>query len=103
VTPGPEGGGWLGYADEAAVSVGVALVAGYLRAREARPWTLASVAARVAEAVVCGCIAMALSAHVGGDDPRLTAGISAGLGLLGTTTLTDFAARLAARWPGRAK
>lgn len=94
-TPGP----WWPAAYELAVASGAAFLAGYVRAKsDPRPFSLPSLAARASEAVVCGFLAVGISAAMESVDHRLTVGISAALGLLGTGLISDLATRfLAAR------
>lgn len=81
---------------------GAALLAGYVRAREnPKPLTLPALGARCAEAIVCGAIAMGVSAAMDNFDHRLTVGVSAGLGLIGTGVLSDLATRWLASRAGK--
>lgn len=73
---------------------GAAFLAGYVRAKaDPRPFSLASLAARTAEAVVCGVIAIGVSAWLEAVDPRATVGLSAALGLIGTGVISDLVVR----------
>jgi hypothetical protein len=88
--PGP----LLPTAVELAMATGAAMIAGYVRARQnPEPLSLPALAARVAEAVVCGCLAVMVAALMETADPRVTVGLSAALGLLGTGLLSDLATR----------
>jgi hypothetical protein len=93
----PDGGFWrLGV--EVALASGAALLAGYVRAKtEPKPLTLASFVARAGEAFVCGFIAVGLSSWMQWGDPRTTVGLAAGLGLMGTSFISDLIVRLAQR------
>ena len=79
-------------------AVGAALVAGYVRAkREPRVawwWTML---ARIGDAVVCGCLTVAIVAVMEWHDIRTTVGVAAALGLIGTNTLSDLIVRWAER------
>jgi hypothetical protein len=89
-TPGP----WWPAAAELAMASGAALLAGYVRARRnPEPLSFPSLCAKAAEAVVCGCLAVMIAALLEAVDPRVTVGISAALGLLGTGLLSDLATR----------
>ena len=91
--------GWLPAIYELTTAAGAAFLAGYVRAKnDPRPFSLASLGARAAEAVVCGFLAIGISAAMENVDQRLTVGISAGLALIGTGVLSDLATRwMAAR------
>jgi lambda family phage holin len=81
---------------EMASAIAAAAVAAYVRARGApSAWTLPAIAARVAEAVVCGFLAISAASLMQWTDPRTTVGFSAGLGLLGTEAIRDLLMRLA--------
>ncbi len=85
------------------MAIGAALLAGYLRARQnPEPFTLACLTARVAEAIVCGALSIGIAGYMEWADPRVTVGLSAGLGLLGTAFITDTIARVAAKRADRA-
>jgi hypothetical protein len=79
-------------------AVGAALVAGYVRAkREPRVvwwWTML---ARMGDAVVCGCLTVAIVSVMEWQDVRATVGVAAALGLIGTNTLSDLIVRWAER------
>lgn len=92
--PTPNPPAWWPAAYELAMATGAALLAGYVRAKsDPRPFSLASLSARAAEAVVCGFLAVGISAAMESADHRLTVGISAALGLLGTGLISDLATR----------
>lgn len=83
---------------EIAAAVGSAAVAAYVRARgDAKPWSLAGISARIAEAIVCGFLAVSTAAFMEWTDPRTSVGLSAAFGLIGTEALRDFIMRLAAK------
>ena len=87
-------GSWWPAAAELAMASGAALLAGYVRARQnPEPLSLPSIAAKAAEAVVCGCLAIMVAALLETADQRVTVGISAAMGLLGTGLLSDLATR----------
>lgn len=93
---------WLPAAYELAMATGAAFLAGYVRAKaDPRPCSLPSLAARASEAVVCGFLAMGISAGLDAVDQRLTVGISAALGLLGTGVISDLATRFLAARAGK--
>lgn len=98
-TPTPAPGPWWPAAYELAMATGAAFMAGYVRAKaDPRPLSLPSLAARMAEAIVCGFLAIGVSAALEPIDQRLTVGISDALGLIGTGVISDLATRwLAAR------
>ena len=84
------------------MATGAAFLAGYVRAKaDPRPFSLPSIAARAAEAIVCGFLAIGISAGLDAVDQRLTVGISAGLGLLGTGVISDLATRFLAARAGK--
>lgn len=90
----PSPGPWWPAAYELAMATGAALLAGYVRARQnPEPFSLPALAAKSAEAVVCGCLAIMVAALLETADPRITVGISAALGLLGTGLISDLATR----------
>jgi hypothetical protein len=98
-TPGP----WWPAAYELAVATAAAFLAGYVRARQnPAPLSWQSFAAKCAEAIVCGCIAIGISAAMESADQRLTIGISAGLALIGTGVLSDLATRFLSNRAGKA-
>lgn len=75
---------------ELLASTAAALLAGYVRGRlSPRPWSFPAIVSRVCEAVVCGFIAAGVSGWLGTEDPRVTVGVSAALGLLGTGALAE--------------
>lgn len=93
---------WLPAAYELAMATGAAFLAGYVRAKaDPRPFSLPSLAARAAEAVVCGFLAIGIAAGLDAVDERLTVGISAALGLLGTGVISDLATRFLAARAGK--
>lgn len=93
---------WLPAAYELAMATGAAFLAGYVRAKaDPRPFSLPSLAARAAEAVVCGFLAIGIAAGLDAVDQRLTVGISAALGLLGTGVISDLATRFLAARAGK--
>lgn len=90
----PPPGAWLPAITELAMASGAALLAGYVRAKQdPKPFSLAALAVKCAEAVVCGAIAIGIAAYLKTGDPRLTVGLSAGLGLIGTGVLSDLVVR----------
>ncbi len=95
--PGP----WWPAIYELATATGAAFLAGYVRAKaDPRPFSLPSLAARASEAIVCGFISIGVSSWMQSTDPRLTVGVSAGLGLIGTGVISDLVVRfMAARTP----
>lgn len=96
--PGP----WWPAAYELAMAAGAAFLAGYVRAKaDPRPFSLPSLAARAAEAIVCGFLAVGVSAALATADQRLTVGVSAALGLLGTGVISDLATRFLASRAGK--
>lgn len=98
-TPGP----WWPALYELAMATGAAFVAGYVRAKaDPKPFSLPSLAARVAEAVVCGFLAILVAALMEKADPRITVGVSAAFGLLGTGVISDLATRWMASRAGKA-
>ncbi|MBS7793079.1 phage holin family protein [Roseococcus sp. SDR] len=79
---------------ELALAGGSALLAGYVRARKSpAPFSLESLAARCAEAVVCAVIAIGVSAFLEAKDVRVIVGLSAALGLLGTGLISELLER----------
>lgn len=95
-------GSWMPVATELAMASGAAFLAGYVRAKaDPRPLSLASMTARCAEAVVCGCIAIGVSAWLEAVDPRATVGLSAALGLIGTGVISDLVMRWMAARAGK--
>lgn len=97
-TPGP----WWPAAFELALASGAAMIAGYVRAKaNAAPFSLPGFVARCAEAIVCGFLAFGFSAVMASADPRLTVGVSAALGLLGTGLISDLATRFLASRAGK--
>lgn len=94
VTPGegPPGGGIL---MEALMASGAAMLASYVRAKgEPEPWTLRRWGVVLAESVVCGFLAVAAATATGWADPRISAGLGAAFGLVGTAALSDLIVRL---------
>lgn len=93
---------------ELGAAIGAALVAGYVRGRsDPRPWSLARISAHVAEAIVCGFLAVAISSAmqaaswIPSDDLRPVIGVSAGLGLLGTAFVSEALAAWVKRRAGQ--
>jgi hypothetical protein len=90
-------------ATEVALASVAALLAGYVREKaNPRPFSLAALGVRCAEAVVCGFlaagIAVAIAAYFRVSDPRMTVAISSALGLIGTGVISDLVVRwIAAR------
>jgi hypothetical protein len=98
----PPHGPWMPALYELATAAGAAFLAGYVRAKaDPRPFSLPSLCARGAEAVVCGFLAIGISAAMDQVDHRLTVGISAALGLLGTGVISDLATRFLAARAGK--
>jgi hypothetical protein len=98
----PTHGPWLPAAYELAMATAAAFVAGYVRAKaDPKPFSLPSICARAAEAVVCGFLAVGISAAMETVDHRLTVGISAALGLLGAGVISDLATRFLAARAGK--
>lgn len=96
--PLPAAPGLWPAAYELAAAIGAATLAGYVRAKKnPQPWSVPSLIARAAEAIVCGCLAVAISAALATQDPRFAVGISAALGLLGTQAVSDLLMRLLSR------
>lgn len=101
--PLPSPGQWLPAAYELAMASGAALLAGYVREKaNPKPFSLAALGVRCAEAVVCGFlaagIAVAIAAYFKVSDPRMTVAISSALGLIGTGVISDLVVRwIAAR------
>lgn len=92
--PVPTPGQWWPAAYELAMASGAALLAGYVRAKSnPAPFTVASLAVKCAEAVVCGALAIGVAAYLETSDPRLTVGLSAALGLIGTGVISDLVVR----------
>lgn len=93
--------GWLPSLTEFAIACGAAALSGYVKAKQSpRRWSVASMIARTAEAIVCGCLAIAIAGYLETKDPRITVGISAALGLLGTQAISDLLMRLMLRRGG---
>jgi hypothetical protein len=81
---------------EVASAVLAALAAAYVRARGCpNPWGWRAMAARGAEAVVCGFLAIGVAGAMEWTDSRSTIGLSAGFGLIGTEYLRDLLMRAA--------
>ncbi len=94
----PSTGGWMPSLVEFAGATGAALLASYVKAKQnPKPWSAASIIARVAESVVCGCLAILAAALLKTGDPRFTIGMSAAIGLLGTQAITDLLLRVLTR------
>jgi hypothetical protein len=96
--PNPVDDGVLRAAGEIAAAAGAALIAAWVRSRnEPSAWTLRALLGRVAEAVVCGFLAVGIAGFLGWSDPRTTVGLSAGLSLLGTGALADLILKFASK------
>lgn len=90
----PPPGALLPAAVEFGLASVCALLAGYVRARKSpAPFSLESLAGRSAEAVVCGFLAVGISALLEAKDVRIVVGISAALGLLGTGLISELLER----------
>jgi hypothetical protein len=92
---------WWAYALEAGAAVLVALLASYVRPMPGGVMTVAAALSRAADAVVCGFLAIGAAAGIEAmfdvADPRVTTGIAAAAGLVGTTALTEMIMRVAER------
>lgn len=96
-------GPWWPALYELAAATGAALLAGYVRAKSnPSPLSLGAIAARGAEAIVCGFLAIGISAAMEWADHRVTVGLSAGLGLLGAGVISDLATRWLTNRAGKA-
>lgn len=92
--PPPSPGPWWPALLEWGMASAAAGVAGYVKAKgEPRPFSLPSLTAKVAEAIVCGFIAAGIAAYLETRDPRMTVAISSALGLIGTGVLSDLVVR----------
>lgn len=83
---------------EFGVAVFAAGTAAYIRARRnPQPLTLPSFLAHCAEAIVCAIIAVMVAALLNTYDVRVTVGLAAAAGLLGTNTISDLLVRYVGR------
>ncbi len=85
-------------AKEVGVAIIAASIAAYVRGRhDPNPFGFWSFVARMAEAIVCGFLAIGLAGVMEWTDPRTTVGLAAAFGLLGTGVLGDLILKLAKR------
>lgn len=89
---------WMAPLIEFLVALVAALPGAYVRAKNEPRLTPSSFAARLADAVVCACLAIGVSAALKWawptlDSTRVLVGLSAAFGLLGTTALSSLLIR----------
>lgn len=94
MTPEGGAGGWGSAGADLAVAVGAALAGVYAKARgEPEPWTLRAMTARMVDGLAAGALAVgvagALKAWWRVEDIRLLIGISAALGMIGVSSISD--------------
>ena len=89
----PEGQGW-GVGAELLTATAAALAGVYAKARgEPQPWTLRAVMARLVDGVAAGALAVGIASAIKAvwsvEDVRMLIGISAALGMMGVSAISD--------------
>jgi hypothetical protein len=75
---------------EILAAAAAAACASYVRAKNVDSWKLNAICATCAESIVSGALAIGIASYLDFDDPRTAIGMSAGFGLIGTKTISEF-------------